>query len=310
MCGTTGKRPARVRRRPCGARGFTLLELIIVLAILSMLIVMAWPALRRPVTRSAVQQAARQLVRDLARARMAAIDSGQIVALRWEVGGPRYVVEPAESLDDSQDATPAVIEDGDLDSGGIDSGRTDSDGSDSGGTDSGGTDSGGTDSGGRGNAATATDEADAPAAVAFAAQLEEQVVFRDPAEVVDEDLPAGSTLKEMLEDEQQEREAVKPLIESDTADETFSPPVFFYPTGRAENVEFALQGPDGYRITVKLRGLTGAASLGPLEHEVRQGRRADRPDQELDRQTPDRQDPDRQEPLEEFSEPEVSNKLW
>jgi len=300
MCGTTGKRPARVRRGPCGARGFTLLELIIVLAILSMLIMMAWPALRRPVTRSAVQQAARQLVRDLARARMAAIDSGQIVALRWEVGGPRYVVEPAESLGDSQDAIPAVIEDGDPDSGGIDSGRTDSDGSDSGGPDS-----GGTDSGGRGNAATATDEADAPAAVAFAAQLEEQVVFRDPAEVVDEDLPAGSTLKEMLEDEQQEREAVKPLIESDTADETFSPPVFFYPTGRAENAEFALQGPDGYRITVKLRGLTGAASLGPLEHEVRQGRRADRPDQD-----PDRQDPDRQEPLEEFSEPEVSNKLW
>ncbi len=279
MCGTTGKRPAR------GTRGFTLLELIIVLAILSILIMMAWPALRRPVTRSVVQQAARQLVRDLARARMAAIDSGQIVALRWEVGGPRYVVEPAESLDDSQDATPAVIEDDD-----VEAGRMGSNGSASGGS---------------GTAATATDEADAPAVVAFVGQLEEPVVFRDPAEVVDEDLPAGSTLKEMLEDEQQEREAVKPLIDSDSADETFSPPVFFYPTGRAENAEFTLQGPDGYRITVKLRGLTGAASLGPLEHEVRQGRRADRADQDRDRQ-----EPDRQEPLKEFSEPEVPKKSW
>ena len=80
----------------------------------------------------------------------------------------------------------------------------------------------------------------------------------------------------MLEDEQRETEEVKPLIDNDATDQTFSPPVFFYPTGRAENAEFVLQGPDGYRITVKLRGLTGAASIGPLEHPLRSDVRDDR----------------------------------
>ena len=54
-----------------------------------------------------------------------------------------------------------------------------------------------------------------PADFAFAAQLEEDVVFRDPAEVSDDELPPGSTLREMLEDERQETEEVKPLIDRD-----------------------------------------------------------------------------------------------
>ena len=75
----------------------------------------------------------------------------------------------------------------------------------------------------------------------------------------------------MLQDEREETEEVKPLIDREEPDKALSTPVFFYPTGRAENAEFVLQGPDGYRVAVRLRGLTGAASLGPLEHTPREG---------------------------------------
>ena len=262
MYGATPKRLAAGGRGFSAARGFTLLELMIVLAILVMLIALVWPSLRRPVMRSAAQQASRQLVRDLARARMAAIDSGQIVALRFELGGTRYVVKLAESLGDSEgsDGTaPEVTAEGDA-----------------------------------GNASVA----DTPTDFGFEAQLDEDVVFRDPSEVNNDELPPGSTLREMLEDERQETEEVKPLIDNERAEQAFSTPVFFYPTGRAENAVFVLQGPDGYRVTVKLRGLTGAASIGPLEHTLRSVEVTDESGKV----------PDRPAPSEEFMEPDVSDK--
>ena len=146
MCGATGKRLAAGGRGLSAARGFTLLELMIVLAILAMLIAMVWPSLRRPVLRSAAQQAARQLVRDLARARMAAIDSGQIVALRFELGGPRYVVDACRVAWRQRGRRLRR------------SPQTD-------------------DAGNASVAGTPTD-------FGFEAQLDEDVVFRDPSEVV------------------------------------------------------------------------------------------------------------------------------
>jgi type II secretion system protein H len=233
MCGAIEQRRAGEQSRLSAARGFTLLELMIVLAIMVLLIALVWPSLRRPVLRHAVQQAAQQLVRDLARARMAAIDHGRIMALRYEPGGSRYVVSPADMLQrDDQSSPQAMIQD------------------------------------------TADDQKtsdDAEAEAGFTRELDPDVVFRDPAETDDDELPAGSTLREMLEQENQEREEIKPRITTEKSEETLSPPVFFYPTGRAENAEFVLLGPNELRLTVKLRGLTGAATIGPLEHPPARG---------------------------------------
>jgi prepilin-type N-terminal cleavage/methylation domain-containing protein len=237
-------------------RGFSLLELIIVLAILAMLLAMVWPSLRRPVMRSAAQQAARQLVKDLARARMAAIDSGQVMRFRFEPGGIRYKVEPAAVSADSSETT--------RDMAGEDENRAD------------------------------MSDTEGPFRFGFEAQLSDDVVFRDPSAVGEEELPSGSTLAEMLQDERKETEEVKPLIDREEPDKALSTPVFFYPTGRAENAEFVLQGPDGYRVTIRLRGLTGAASTGPLEHTLRTGvagedsrKLSDRPAPPEDRMEPD-----------------------
>jgi prepilin-type N-terminal cleavage/methylation domain-containing protein len=221
-----------LRHRVVG-RGFTLLELMIVLAILSVLIAVAWPSLRRPVLRSAVQQAARQLVKDLARARMAAIDSGQVMRFRFEPAGSRYEVDPAALSTESDSATR--------------------------------------DSTGEDEVPADVSESDQPVAFGFAAQLSDDVVFRDPSAVDEDQLPPGSALARMLQDERAETEEVKPLIDREEQDKALSSPVFFYPTGRAENAEFVLQGPDGLRAAVRLRGLTGAAALGPWEHAPREG---------------------------------------
>jgi prepilin-type N-terminal cleavage/methylation domain-containing protein len=260
MCGAPPKRRVAKRGRPSGARGFTLLELIIVLVILAMLIAMVWPALRRPLMRSVVQKAASQLVKDVARARMAAIDSGRIMALRYELSGRRYVLTFADALSERAGSpSDSAAED----------------------------------------AANDTGAADTPIQFGFEAELDEDVVFRDPSASEDEQLPPGSTLREMLEDERQERERVTPLIDTKDSgtDEALSAPVFFYPTGRAENAQWLLQGPDRYRLTVTLRGLTGAASIGPLERAPGSTAEPDKSGREPRRATP----------REEFIEPDAAD---
>jgi type II secretion system protein H len=229
---TTARRRSDVRlRRNTVQRGYTLLELIIVLAILGLLIAVAWPNLRRPALRSIVQEAARQIVRDVARARAAAIESGRILAWRWELDGQRYVVELAADARQRTDFDQPP--------------------------------------------AAAPKEADQPSeepldAVGFLGALDDDVRFVDPTELAaDEPSPVGPALRQLLREDREETEAVRPRIERDADQRSLSEPVFFYPTGRAENAEIALEGPDGYRIRVLVRGLTGAATLGPLTHPTR-----------------------------------------
>jgi hypothetical protein len=101
----------------------------------------------------------------------------------------------------------------------------------------------------------------------------------------------------MLDDEQRETEKVETLVDDDSSDSSFSEPVYFYPTGRAENAEIVLLGPDGYRLTVRVRGLTGAASIGALEHTPRSTEETDERGKAPERSTP----------IEEFVEPDVAN---
>jgi prepilin-type N-terminal cleavage/methylation domain-containing protein len=216
-----------LRRRPdrtTGTRGFTLLELMLVMVILALLVAVTWPTLRRPAIRSVTEQAARQLVHDLAQARIAAIESGQTLSLRYELTGSRYVIQPAES---GADETPADLAgDGDRTVSGS---RTDTD----------------------------------PRPTRFELELDAEVTFADPDEQPDHDqFPAGSAVGQMLREQWQETEEVAPRVNLARDEGDLSPPILFYPTGRAENARFLLRGPDGYRVTVTLRGLTGAVSAG------------------------------------------------
>jgi hypothetical protein len=199
---------------------------MIVLALLAFLVALTWPALRQPLLRSVTQQAAQQLVDDLANARLIAVESGQTLALRYEPDGSRYNILPAEPSGEDGQSDPSDAPSGvtrpeeiydPLD--GLDSDMT----------------------------------------------LDSDVVFRDPSMLDDAELFGDSVVGDMLRDEMQETKEVEPLIADDRESrENWSRPVMFYPTGRAENATFLLQGPDGYSVAVTLRGLTGAVTIGEL----------------------------------------------
>lgn len=233
-------------------RGYTLLELMLVLAVLTVIVSIAWPSLRKPLHRSAVQQAAGQLVKDLGQARLAAIEYGQIIRFRYEPGGTRYVLDLASAPGDGgDDASADVMTEPSADD------REVSLTSDTESTFN--------------LARTSGDDRQRDQVPVFSLrrELPDEVVFRDPAEVNDPQAPPGSILSDSLAKEASEREEVKPLIDRTDEESDLSAPVFFYPNGRAENAELVLVGPDEYRLTVRVRGLTGAASLGPPEHFVR-----------------------------------------
>lgn len=71
---------------------FTLLEMIVVLALLVLAAALVWPSMRRSLQQNQLTNSAKLVRNALARARLAAIESGQPYAFRWEIGGRRYEV--------------------------------------------------------------------------------------------------------------------------------------------------------------------------------------------------------------------------
>ena len=83
--------------RPPDARGYTLLEMIIVLAIVASLSAMVVPALRGPLAKSRLRDAAKQVRLELARARLDAIESGVAQTFRFQPGTRRFEVAPKQT---------------------------------------------------------------------------------------------------------------------------------------------------------------------------------------------------------------------
>jgi len=82
------------RDPPPQPRGFTVLELIVVVAILASLVALALPAMRGPLAKSELRGAAKQLRNQLLRTRLEAIESGITQRLRFRPGGRRFEIAP------------------------------------------------------------------------------------------------------------------------------------------------------------------------------------------------------------------------
>jgi prepilin-type N-terminal cleavage/methylation domain-containing protein len=75
-------------------RAFTLVELLLVLAILVVLAAAAAPALLGVLQDQRLKSAADQVRVELTRAHVVAMKSGKIQVFRYELGGERYLVQP------------------------------------------------------------------------------------------------------------------------------------------------------------------------------------------------------------------------
>ncbi|MFN9879970.1 MAG: Tfp pilus assembly protein FimT/FimU, partial [Planctomycetota bacterium] len=88
---------SRHRTRHDGPRrGFSLMELFLVITILSVIAVITFPLLRRPLNECVVQDAGQQLLRELAAARSAAIESGRPLLFQYQAGSGRYYIGPQD----------------------------------------------------------------------------------------------------------------------------------------------------------------------------------------------------------------------
>jgi prepilin-type N-terminal cleavage/methylation domain-containing protein len=94
--GNCGRRISKVESSTALRRGYTLLELLIVLAIILIVSAMAAPSLMERLRSGNVQEAAQQVSEVLAAARTYAIDTGVDYHFRFEVGGNNVIAIPAE----------------------------------------------------------------------------------------------------------------------------------------------------------------------------------------------------------------------
>jgi len=86
-------------------RGFTLVEMLVVLAILGLLMGLSWPSVHRLLNRSRVKEAAKQVRTELGEARLHAIESGTPQVFRFQPGTSFFEVRPKEQ----ETAGPAVL---------------------------------------------------------------------------------------------------------------------------------------------------------------------------------------------------------
>ena len=89
-------------RRVSGLRGYSLLEMIVVLALVASLLAITLPAMLRPLGKSELREAAKQVQAALLDARTRAVESGVVQEFRYQPGGRRYEILARGGQEDGQ----------------------------------------------------------------------------------------------------------------------------------------------------------------------------------------------------------------
>lgn len=92
--------------RTCFARpGFTLMEMLLVLAILAVIGAMAWPSIRNLLEAETIRQAAGQVRNCWGKARVLAMKTGRIYAFQYKPGSVEYRLQVWYAADDQLEAS-------------------------------------------------------------------------------------------------------------------------------------------------------------------------------------------------------------
>ena len=246
-------------RRSSAGRGFTLLELIVVVAILAIVAAMAWPSMRKLYTKGEIEDAAKQVRDALVRARLEAIETGTTQVFRFQPGTGRFEVVAKSAADGQADSTVVVSDE---------TGLGDPFGS-------------------------STDFSGDPMADPLYAQPTGETLghkIRFAGQDLDDRMMAQVNASENAnpfesalstptdQDFSESGLQGNPLLAADpltgldplsspggmSGEEQWSVPIVFYPNGRTSNARIRLTDQGEYFVDVSLRGLTGGARVGKI----------------------------------------------
>lgn len=220
------------------ARGYTLLEMVIVTAIVASLVALTIPALSSALGSSELGDAAKQLRTALAQARRQAIESGNPCQFRFQLGGSAFEVRLRR---DAQTGQALSFTSRKTLTGSATAGLLQP-------------------PGGQQDTATRRYELapgirfEMPASGGAAASAAGQFGLSPRAETVPQ-LETNST-------ESPETVATAPLETG-----RWSEPIVFYPNGSTTNARIRLVDGRQRHVEIRLRGLTGTATMGPVLRE-------------------------------------------
>lgn len=95
-------------KRTARPQGFTLLEVLLTLSILTILVGLAWPQLRTPLKTYQLRRAAEEIRVAWSKARVQAMTSGIVYAFRHELEGRQYTIEAWSEIDPQEEFSAAL----------------------------------------------------------------------------------------------------------------------------------------------------------------------------------------------------------
>lgn len=254
--------------------GFTILETLLVLAIMVTLFALSWPAIRGPLAKARLKGAARAVQTSLGKARAQAVEYGSAYAFRYQIDGGEFQILAWDALAarDSVD-DPVVDEDPRFDSleADIDSARD-------------------SDVEGASSIASLLRRPRSLPKISRTLPVGVRFVEETSDELLLDASPDASSLEADLADDAAAANSADSvgITEEGELEESsirWSQPIIFWPNGRSQNARVQLRDERDYSISVDLRGLTGIASYGAATRPAR----ADEVDAELPDQGPDEQ---------------------
>jgi prepilin-type N-terminal cleavage/methylation domain-containing protein len=225
--------PSTVYRLPSPAprAAFTLLELLLVLALIAAVAALAWPALDRPLATQRLRRAAEQVRMQLIKTRTKAINTGETFSFRYQPDKPLMRIEACTQNEALLAASSTLGATGSSFGGSMQMG------------------------GGPMAGASAAIQSSAGAMGGRA----------EPLPPVEDVLPepivfyGGEVASDARADQLSAQERMKGSV-----DLSWSQPVLFYPDGTALAARIALAGDRGRAIVIEVRSLTGAVRLGEI----------------------------------------------